>query len=102
MNFFGGKIHLGHAMFSDIVSIYDIKDMWELIGDLWSNINRGCFTILKWGEYSFYWKRNIWHEEKCGLEGMDQGKIFGKDLENQGPLEQGNKICSSSKSKELL
>ena len=47
MNFSGGKIHLGPAMFLEIVARYDIKDMWELFGDLWSNIDRVCFTILK-------------------------------------------------------
>ena len=47
MNFSRGKIHLGHAIFLEKLAIYGIKVMRELFGDLWSNINRGYFTILK-------------------------------------------------------
>ena len=86
-------------MFLDNVARYDIKDMWELFMDLWSNINRGCFTILKWAEYSFYWKRNIWHEEKCGLEGMGQGKIFGKVLRIMVHLSKERKYAQVSSPK---
>jgi len=47
MNFSRGKIHLGYEMFLENLARYGINDMWELFGDLWSNINRGCFTNLK-------------------------------------------------------
>src|SRR3954462_11809540 len=47
MNFSRGKIHLCYEMFLENLAIYGINDMWELFGDLWSNMNRGCFTNLK-------------------------------------------------------
>ena len=47
MNFSREKIHLGYEMFLEKLARYGINDMWELFGDLWSNINRGCFTNLK-------------------------------------------------------
>jgi hypothetical protein len=47
MNFPRGEIHLGYEMFLENLARYGINDMWELFGDLWSNINRGCFTNLK-------------------------------------------------------
>src|SRR4051812_32069603 len=53
MNFSRGTIHLGHAIFLDKMDRYDIKIMRELFGGLWSNINMGCFTNLKYLEYSF-------------------------------------------------
>jgi len=47
MNFSRGKIHLGHAIFLEKLERYGIKVMEELFGNLWSNINSGCFTNLK-------------------------------------------------------
>src|SRR3954469_16011051 len=41
------KIHLGYQMFLDNLARYGINEMWELFENLWSNINRGCFTNLK-------------------------------------------------------
>jgi len=47
MNFSRRKIHLGYGMFLEKLASYGIKVMEELFGNLWSNINRGCFTNLK-------------------------------------------------------
>ena len=44
---------MGHEIFVEIVTRYDVKSMWELFGDLYSNRNIGYFTILKGNEYSF-------------------------------------------------
>ena len=41
MNFSRGKIHLGYEMFLEKLARYDVNDMWELFGDLCSNINMG-------------------------------------------------------------
>src|SRR4051812_9273140 len=47
MNFSRRKIHLGYGMFLEKLARYGIKVMEELFGNLWSNINGGCFTNLK-------------------------------------------------------
>ena len=47
MNFSRRKIHLGYGMFLEKLASYGIKVMEELFGNLWGNINRGCFTNLK-------------------------------------------------------
>ena len=47
MNFSRGKIQLGYEMFLEKLARYGIKVMEELFENLWSNINRGCFTNLK-------------------------------------------------------
>ena len=47
MNFSRGKFYLGNEIFLDILARYDDKVMRELFENLWSNINKGCFTILK-------------------------------------------------------
>ena len=74
----------------------------ELFEDLLSNINGVCFTILKWNEYSFYWKRNLRYEEKWWLGWEGSRGESCKGIGHHGPLEQGKKICSSFKSNEVI
>ena len=47
-------------------------------------------------------EKGIYGMKNVAWRGWIKGRILERFLENQGPLEQGKKICSSSKSKELL
>ena len=88
-------------MFLGIVARYDIKDMWELFGDLWSNINRVASQSSNKVNIPFIGKGIYGMKEKVAWMRWVYGNSW-EGLGNHGLLEQGRKICSGFMSKELL
>ena len=95
MNFSRGKIHLGYAIFLDKLSRYGIKVMEELFGNYGATYTRVSSQTSNNRNIPFNRKRNVWLGYFGGKAEVDQWNGIGKGWD-QGVLEHGKEICSSS------